>query len=1078
LKNEYWVQTWGLRPNHPLITQEGEVQNSSSTCRSCVSFGYDSFSTVATVTNVKPLNPSCGFQMQFPSRQFMYYEVSIESEPDKDSSLQVGWTIASKERNSDEPSDGNGTGDFAHSWAFDGIRSVSYATMETRVKNCEKVISDAKTELMAHIPETESILATPLENLRGSVFQNFIDSITAICNEKISTLTTESQKAVEKAIFMLRTNAIAQMKAANRRLELAKSAKASKESSSVKLVDSGLSCFHRFSNEFDCSYAHISDEMEIELNKDTPPSYKWGKHCVIGVWFDLQSREIGIVQSEKLGGKQTLMRRSQSAFFEDLNNVQWTEADIVPCISGKGVKIKINLGVLEGKNNGFKYFDAEKLAFFPDKQTKAPALFPISEIRDGKFVTGSSHQLQNNQFVRLQFSRSSIEPKLQDDGSYSCSLHGLQHNQIVQFDGSRSMSRDVVEGQAYLVHVLDENTFNLQTFCLKERIPYRVRIDESIPNEFALTAAGNPDAIYLSDPLQLPRIFLTGKVARATWGPYGENPVDVTQLYNDLYERGLRQIGNMEAVYEGKPSERITGNLKYFFKPETVILEPIEADGVFFCGNHGLVENQFVSFGKQSTENSIVEGQAYVVKLEKGFETERFRLIKFSQDEPCFLRLFNVLDLPDAIISDSKQSKTCSLRYAACTGFAPPSKMTAREVPNYAFSNEVPVLPDYFQLSDFIFCPSLPVCFRSSCVELLRSCFIDQEPWFLTPPINTLRSTRETGDAVVAASVNVGGYKLGDLQKFKYKACKALPDIIGDYYSYHEADVNLFGDIYDAAGWDQSQMKDPRDFGGKNWDDPVRFKPLKDFLLLEYKRSSGPFELCTRDIAIFWGRASTLMWEKDLKNRFISEKNEDIKIFMKNLIECVLDTLKFQFHETWTGIISIRSRLVKDLELCALSYFKQTDIAFLVADNLKIENSAFSSALTSDHRSSSLLSCFRRSDSLSFAGISGDTLDANRQDEGRYSSSVPESIAQFVVYVDEDTIIRRLASTPPSSALHESLSNQCHVFKEYKEYTKSQQSFGYWEWPEDVKSQAYKPSPFSHDKVRRTCASFLFLSSP
>jgi hypothetical protein len=271
--------------------------------------------------------------------------------------------------------------------------------------------------------------------------------------------------------------------------------------------------------------------------------------------------------------------------------------------------------------------------------------------------------------------------------------------------------------------------------------------------------------------------------------------------------------------------------------------------------------------------------------------------------------------------------------------------VTSQKIPNFAFSNGIEVMPGYSKLSDIVFCSFLPACLRSSCVELLRSCFIDQEPWFLTPPINTIRAiSAEPAASPVKFS---GGYPGKSFREFAsihgYNIGKELPELADDHFGYREDDENFFQDIFDAAGWEQSQTKDPKDFSNKNWSDgsPVQgeqapvYEPLRNFLLRSYRAPKSAFELSTRDIAIFWGRTSCLLWEKSLKSRFLSEKNQDIKTFLKNLINCLLDTLRFEFDESWKGIIKVRKRLVGDLELCALSYFQQTEIAHIVADAIK-----------------------------------------------------------------------------------------------------------------------------------------------
>jgi hypothetical protein len=372
-------------------------------------------------------------------------------------------------------------------------------------------------------------------------------------------------------------------------------------------------------------------------------------------------------------------------------------------------------------------------------------------------------------------------------------------------------------------------------------------------------------------------------------------------------------------------------------------------------------------------------------------------------------------------------------------------------------------MPDYEKLSDIVFCSFLPACLRSSCVELMRSCFIDQEPWFLTPPINTIRAiSAEPSEAPIKFS---GGYPGPSFRQFagvhKYKVGKALPELADDHFGYCEDDENFFQDVFDAAGWEQSQTKDPKDFSDKNWSDggvglPNIYESLRNFLLRSYRKPNAPFELCTRDIAIFWGRTSCLLWEKSLKSRFLSEKNQDVKILLKNLIHCLLDTLRFEFDESWKGIIKVRKRLVGDLELCALSYFQQTEIANVVADAIKeSQRSTFSNSATEPtaamSRTQILLSCFRRSsESLIGVGNLDGVKDEEQTVEVRYSSALPQGIAKNLKYVSDST----------------------DLAKRYSEYAQSQGSkestYGYFDWLQlDTQIPDFKPSAFSQNQVRQ-----------
>jgi hypothetical protein len=1116
-KEQFLTQSWGSRPTESIVSMEND-----GAFLSRVSFGVDGFSTVAAVTNTKPMNPSCAYEIQWPNRRFMYYEVTIESfeEPESKAMLQLGWTVASKERNADQPSDGDGAGDFAHNWGVDGIRTVTYADAIKLQKLYEDQIKANRADLVKMFPEAVS-LDTPLDDLHGPKLREYLDAISALWTAKADSMRKSSvdekeieknRRVVEKAKHLVRSrvshrkNIMTQMAVAERKFK-AKDAKEKSKDDKLEssLVDRGLLCFHCImpgTEVPDTSSAFLNDAMETTLkntavNKKTgQPSLKWVENTVIGVWYDYDACEMGIVRSEQSGGKQTLFRRSDTAFFEDLNSVSWREDDIVPCISGKGVNIKVNFGILEGEGNKFKFFDSQKLAFIE----KVPSgLFEISEIRDGKMITSGPHNLKNGQYIRLDFPKTNIDPLRYCSPSgeliadrYTYESHSLQNNQMVTFFDQESSSNGIEEGQVYLVQVENENDFFLRKVNLKSRAPYRVKIvKEDPPNAFEILRVGNPDETLISDPLQLPRVYLNGKISRATWGAYGESMIDVTDLYNSLYEDGLRNFGNLEAVcepnsvlfnkWEQKTTKSITANLKDFFKPERVAIqasEHPEKKGVYLCENHGLKKDQFVVFDVQVQQNSIIAGQAYTVNLDG--DSNQFRLTKFRQDETCFLRVFYALNLPNTLIGDSRldssgkvaRTKQKSLMYSPCLGYSPPSSVTSQKIPNFAFSNGIEVMPGYSKLSDIVFCSFLPACLRSSCVELLRSCFIDQEPWFLTPPINTIRAiSAEPAASPVKFS---GGYPGKLFQEFadihSYKVGKELPELADDHFGYREDDENFFQDIFDAAGWEQSQTKDPKDFGNKNWSDgsPVRgeqapvYEPLRNFLLRSYRAPKSAFELSTRDIAIFWGRTSCLLWEKSLKSRFLSEKNQDIKTFLKNLINCLLDTLRFEFDESWKGIIKVRKRLVGDLELCALSYFQQTEIAHLVADAIKESQRSSSSDSTLEptatmSRSAMIFSCFRRNSdsliSLMGAGSKDEVKDEEQAVQVRYSSIVPPKILENLKFVSDQS---------------------SDVARRYSEYSQSQggkEAYEYFDWLAlDASIPDYKPSAFSHNQVSRKSA--------
>ncbi len=1050
-----------------------------------MNFGVDGFSTVAAVTNNKPMNPSCGYQVPFITRRFMYYEVTIESfahQHEDKAMLQVGWTVAGKERNADEPSDGDGVGDFTNSWGFDGIRTITYSKANDLLKDYEKTITDAQESLASHMQLPQHILNVHVRDLRDESMQSYMDEISSLWDQHVKDMRDKAivedqeiknqTKKFERAKFMLRSripsrrSLIAHMHAAKLQWE----AKKIGDLDSF-LVDRGLVGFHWRGSDAgaDTLYSsYLNEKMTAELMSGQKKSFRWGKQSTIGVWYDMTTKEMGIIRSEAHGGKQTLFRRSDTAYYEDLNSVSWTEDDIVPCISGKGVNIKINLGILEGKNNSFTHFNSSHLCF-KDKSSSSlnQAVEPI-EFKGGKIVTPGPHNLANDDFVRFEFPRTPITPSRkipsdQSDNCYEYRSHGLQHNQIVIFSSQRVSSCGISTDQVYVVENRDghPDQFSLRAIKLKEQVPYRVKIDKESPNAFDVSSNGNPDGVYISDPLQLPRVYLNGKATRAVWGPYGESTVDVTDLYNRLYEKdGLRNIGNLEAVYASGKAERITNNLKHFFKPELVSIQAIKhADraNVYIYDNHGLRKNQLVQFVKQDQKNGIDQDKAYVVDLENGTERFQFRLVPFNQHETCFLTVYEALNLPDIDIGTTGSNNydasgklirvpQKSLKFYKCLPYQPPSKVTSQEIPNFAFSNGIPVLPGYEKACDIIFSSFLPACLRSSCVEVLRSCFIDQEPWFLTPPINTIRAISDK--PAVSPIQNLGGYPatFKDICSWngpndRYKRGIELPEIGKGYHAYDESDITFFKDLFHCAGFEQSQQKNPVYFGNKNWNDgsehnPGPYRVAKDFLLNEFKRPSAKFELCTRDIAIFWGRASVLLWEHGLKSKFISEKNQDVKIFLKNLVYCLLDTLRFQFDESWTGIIEVRSMVVKDFELCVLSYFSQVDVAQNVANILvsqqKVSPSSdsASAAAAQDSRASKLLSCFRRRESLSSGGAVGSAPSDEQSSDLQYKSIIPELILSGVKYVED-------------SAWADSQS--------YTQYCKSQryeQPYGYFKWPE------------------------------
>jgi hypothetical protein len=394
----------------------------------------------------------------------------------------------------------------------------------------------------------------------------------------------------------------------------------------------------------------------------------------------------------------------------------------------------------------------------------------------------------------------------------------------------------------------------------------------------------------------------------------------------------------------------------------------------------------------------------------------------------------------------------------------------------------------------------------------LRSCFIDQEPWFLTPPINTIRAIQQEGRIAPPAVKKPGAYLASKMEQFKYNHRIPSKGFGQEYCCYDESDLTFFDDLFNAAAWNQSQNKNPVDFGNKNWDDDL-YKDRKEFLLGGFKYPSQSFQLCTRDIAVFWGRVTSQLWEKGLKDRFISQKNQDCKIFLKNLVYCLLDTLKFEFDESWTGIIAVRSKVVHDLELCILSYFQQTEIAQMVADVVKKradvrssnvpthESSPSSMLLSCSSPSSMLLSCFRRPDTQTLAQIVVDASDDVSDDISHYTSRVPEEIRQAALYVDEK-LLREFAQLEPpmrkdlakangvwmtldkdgevvksrSSKLLTSrsdvLNKEAEMLDRYTKYSVQQgnsrgklEPYGYFEWISGIESKSRDLGQFSHDEV-------------
>jgi len=154
------------------------------------------------------------------------------------------------------------------------------------------------------------------------------------------------------------------------------------------------------------------------------------------------------------------------------------------------------------------------------------------------------------------------------------------------------------------------------------------------------------------------------------------------------------------------------------------------------------------------------------------------------------------------------------------------------------------------------------------------------------------------------------------------------------YETYNQTDILFFEQLYSAAVWEMDEGHSPGvpvrmgptmsppygDYLGYNWEASIETRRYKDLLLRGYQRSSGTFFLTTRDIVIFWGRVSSQLLEDALKFKFCAEGCDDAKNFLSSLLDCLLDTLKFEFDEALLGIISIRTKVVGDLERWIMSF--------------------------------------------------------------------------------------------------------------------------------------------------------------
>jgi hypothetical protein len=840
-KEEFFVQTWGTRPHIPIVSHEGSDINDPQTHKSVVRFNNDGLSTVTAVTCVKPLNPTCAFEVTFPSRSFMYYEVSIDSIQDPESAvLAIGWTIANRERNADEPSDSTGVGYPSHSWSVDGIRRLTYLNATKTLRpSMELFLFDLEQKLKIADDNRQKLLEKDCR-----VQQNIDELAVAEHDYRIIAFQVKNKREILDQLD-------AQIKATKTRLRLTLLEKG-KLQNGIRIrdlteselgdefekrlpnavVDRGILCFHGSGKVF--GGADFTSEMKDSMSAldengrcMMPPSLRWKEKSVIGVWIDTDSLEIGIVQDGIDNRcKHTVFKYEDYAFIDSRPdvNVTWQEDNIVPCISGRAVNIKVNLGLQEGgKNNDFKFFSRELLNFNCN-QSFDTSLKKIKYIENGVFHTHERHNLKDNEFICLKF------PSQKSEMPSTCSLQ---------------------EQRPYRVRIRTETSFGLREIV--------------------------PENCYQTELVMHPRIFLTGKVSFATFAPCvlvsGQKPVDVTARWNEIFEKEkIRQISLNEVVLEDGSKRPISNGL---------------AD-IFCDPNTGLHLFPNVS---------------------------------------CELKIF-----PRYHISDMSTSQ-CKFSYSRCQGFVVPSQegLYAQVVPNFAFSDGSPVIPDYQSLVDMIFFSKLPCAFRASCVEILRTAYMDQEPWFVTPPINIFRADRARGQSNAAATP-AGTYDYEQLTNFGYMHQQSCSDGLRARSAYSEADVQFFEDLYHAACWEaeidfgQTPEIHLNDFGNKNWNETLLAKK-KVFLLQGYKSPPGVFQLTTRDIVVFWGRAVSQVFEEKLKKKVFTDRNQDSKIFIKHLIDCLIVTVKFEFDESWKGIISVRSKMIHRLQHCVLSYLKEVGVA-------------------------------------------------------------------------------------------------------------------------------------------------------
>jgi hypothetical protein len=985
-KEDFFVQTWGSRHQIPIIKHEGSDINDPQTHHTIVSFDSEGLSTVAAVTSVKPLNPTCANEVSFPSRSFMYYEVYVDSIKDSENAiLQIGWTIGNRERNADHPSDGNGCGYFPHSWGIDGIRQVKYEyAIQTMKPPVENYLKELETRLKVADGHRLELLRQDCTNLQvRSDLQEAEFNCQLLAfrmkqkREFLEQLNAQIRATEVRIRFNLRVTGKVENKTRIRDFtdqELEQEFSAKIQSA---LVDCGLLVFHGAKNL--SPGVHFTPEMQNAMfahdENEVPQgsySFRWKEKSVVGIWFDMDRLEIGIVQDGINDQcRQTVFKYNDYAFHDDRPdvNVSWKGDCIVPCISGRGVTIKINLGLKEGgNNNDFKFFNRE-LANFNCNKDFDTSLHKIRRIQEGQFHTPEKHHLQENEFVCVTF-----PPGMTSIGT-------------------------IMDRKPYRVRVWSETSFSLRdSVCQK---------------------------CYQTDAVIHPRVMLTGKVSYATFAPCclvsGQQLVDVTFRWNELFEKEkVRQISLTEMVFEDGSKRNISNGL---------------AD-VFCDSKTGLHLFPNIS---------------------------------------CELKIYPRYTITD-VLDD------CNVLYSRCQGFIIPSMdgMYAQEAPNFAFSDGSPVMANYISTLDMAFCTNLPFAFRSSCIEILRTAYIDQEPWFVTPPINTFRTERTCGDAV-AAVTPAGAYPREQFTAYGYMYQDS--DFGKTFASYSEADILFFEDLYYSAYWEmemdfgQNPASHMKDFGNKNFNES-ELASRKTFLLLGFKSPPGKFQLSTRDIVIFWGRAVCQLFQEKLKSRVLSDKNQDSKVFCKELIDCLMVTLRFEFEQSWIGVIHVRSRVIQRLQQCILSYLKEIGVAQDIAnansdqkhDEAGEESTSKTySSLQNGHHSSFLMSCwthvsglFHRSQSLAARTSNlNSTTVANEFPEIKHNyfkSRIPPDILMHSNFVNIRTLESRAKNVTGDKL--KQIENKIKVIEEYEKFAAKRgnpsKTFTFVEWQ---KSQGADTTP-------------------